>query len=220
MNCPTSLLCIISSCVGEYHNLVIELRHFILHCLCSVSLYLTVGVLYHAVNLGINHSLFNVYCGISDEIDGQLLQWGNLFYISKYWELLDTIFVVLRKKPLTFLHIYHHIIVVFTCWYAVKVVMLMGWITVFNNASIHVVMYYYYGVSALGEFQTCYQNLEIIFILHLSILICFRLLFFLQLYCYILPRSSCTGCLIVTMFRRPTLLEQTAYHFSDYPVRG
>lgn len=33
-------------------------------------------------------------------------------------ELGDTIFVVLRKKPLIFLHWYHHVTVLLYCWHS------------------------------------------------------------------------------------------------------
>lgn len=29
-------------------------------------------------------------------------------YSFKYWELLDTVFLVVKKKPLAFLHVFHH----------------------------------------------------------------------------------------------------------------
>jgi elongation of very long chain fatty acids protein 6 len=31
---------------------------------------------------------------------------------------VDTLFIVLRKKPLIFLHWYHHITVLLFCWHA------------------------------------------------------------------------------------------------------
>jgi hypothetical protein len=34
--------------------------------------------------------------------------WVALFTISKLFEYMDTVFVVLRKKPLIFLHWYEH----------------------------------------------------------------------------------------------------------------
>lgn len=40
----------------------------------------------------------------------------QLFIISKIPELFDTIFIVLRKKPLIFLHWYHHVTVLLYCW--------------------------------------------------------------------------------------------------------
>ena len=40
----------------------------------------------------------------------------QLFIISKIPELIDTVFIVLRKKPLIFLHWYHHVTVLLYCW--------------------------------------------------------------------------------------------------------
>jgi elongation of very long chain fatty acids protein 6 len=42
----------------------------------------------------------------------------QLFIISKIPELIDTVFIVLRKKPLIFLHWYHHVTVLLYCWNA------------------------------------------------------------------------------------------------------
>ena len=40
-----------------------------------------------------------------------------LFDLSKVFEFVDTIFIVLRKKPLIFLHYYHHVSTMLFCWY-------------------------------------------------------------------------------------------------------
>ena len=41
-----------------------------------------------------------------------------LFPLSKLPELVDTLFIVLRKTPLSFLHWYHHITVFVYCWFS------------------------------------------------------------------------------------------------------
>lgn len=46
--------------------------------------------------------------------------WTMLFVFSKIPELGDTAFVVLRKKPLIFLHWYHHVTVLLYCWHSYK----------------------------------------------------------------------------------------------------
>lgn len=45
----------------------------------------------------------------------QMLYYGWLGYISRYFDMFDTIFFALRKKnnQITFLHVYHHMIVPF-----------------------------------------------------------------------------------------------------------
>ncbi|GMR46196.1 hypothetical protein PMAYCL1PPCAC_16391, partial [Pristionchus mayeri] len=46
--------------------------------------------------------------------------WGLCFAVSKIIQLGDTMFIVLRKKPLTFLHWYHHSIVLVYVWHGSK----------------------------------------------------------------------------------------------------
>ena len=47
----------------------------------------------------------------------QLVFWVGIFGLSKPIEFIDTLFVILRKQQLTFLHWYHHASVVVICWY-------------------------------------------------------------------------------------------------------
>ncbi len=76
-----------------------------------------------------------------------------LFYVSKLLEFGDSIFFVLRGKnnQLSFLHVYHHASMFFLWWIGVNFV--PGGNSVFpalQNSAIHVVMYGYYFVAALG----------------------------------------------------------------------
>lgn len=76
-----------------------------------------------------------------------------LYYFSKFIELLDTIFFVLRKKnsQVTFLHVFHHTIMPWTWWFGVKFAAGgLGTFHAFVNTAVHVVMYFYYGLCAMG----------------------------------------------------------------------
>lgn len=77
-----------------------------------------------------------------------------LFYISKYIELLDTVFFVLRKKQsqITFLHVFHHSFMPWTWWWGVTHTPAggMGCFHAMVNATVHVIMYFYYLLSAAG----------------------------------------------------------------------
>ncbi|PAA69115.1 hypothetical protein BOX15_Mlig002892g1, partial [Macrostomum lignano] len=76
-----------------------------------------------------------------------------LFYFSKFIELADTVFFVLRKKfnQVSFLHVFHHAIMPASWWFGVYFV--PGGFGTFHamlNSFIHFLMYMYYGLAAAG----------------------------------------------------------------------
>lgn len=75
--------------------------------------------------------------------------WVMLFIFSKVPELIDTVFIVLRKKKLIFLHWYHHVTVLLYCWHAFSTLAGTGLYFVAMNFSVHAVMYGYYCLVAL-----------------------------------------------------------------------
>jgi len=74
--------------------------------------------------------------------------WVALFIFSKYFELLDTAFLVARKRKVSFLHWYHHCSVLLYCWHAYVWEMPTGIYFVTMNYSVHAIMYFYYFLAA------------------------------------------------------------------------
>jgi elongation of very long chain fatty acids protein 6 len=81
--------------------------------------------------------------------------WVMLFIFSKVPELIDTVFIVLRKKPLIFLHWYHHVTVLLYCWDAYATMAASGLWFVAMNYSVHAFMYGYYCLTSL---KMCPKN--------------------------------------------------------------
>nr|KAF6443630.1 ELOVL fatty acid elongase 1 [Molossus molossus] len=76
-----------------------------------------------------------------------------LFLFSKFIELMDTVIFILRKKDgqVTFLHVFHHSVLPWSWWWGVRIAPGgMGSFHAMINSSVHVIMYLYYGLSALG----------------------------------------------------------------------
>jgi len=81
-----------------------------------------------------------------------LLYWSYLFALSKYAELLDTLFLILRNpdRPVKFLHWYHHTTVLLFTWFAEYWRFSVGFIFIFVNAVVHTFMYWYYFQTGRG----------------------------------------------------------------------
>lgn len=76
-----------------------------------------------------------------------------VYFLAKISELLDTVFFVLRKRDrqVTFLHLYHHTVMPMISWGTTKYYpgghgTFIGLI----NSFVHIIMYAYYLLSALG----------------------------------------------------------------------
>jgi len=73
-----------------------------------------------------------------------------MFIFSKFIEFVDTLFLVLRKKPVSFLHWYHHATVLVFCWHGAKTLTAPGrWFCVMNYG-VHAVIYTYFALRTYG----------------------------------------------------------------------
>eukprot|EP00090_Calanus_glacialis_P031489 TRINITY_DN5205_c0_g1_i1.p1 TRINITY_DN5205_c0_g1~~TRINITY_DN5205_c0_g1_i1.p1 ORF type:complete len:286 (-),score=49.11 TRINITY_DN5205_c0_g1_i1:80-892(-) len=97
-----------------------------------------------------NKGLYSTVCVPSFlEDDHVTALWTWFFVLSKLPELVDTVFIVLRKQQLIFLHWYHHVTVLWFAWYSyVEFTATCRWFMVMNY-SVHALMYSYYAVKAL-----------------------------------------------------------------------
>eukprot|EP00658_Telonema_sp_P-2_P026605 TRINITY_DN2075_c0_g1_i16.p1 TRINITY_DN2075_c0_g1~~TRINITY_DN2075_c0_g1_i16.p1 ORF type:complete len:266 (+),score=27.32 TRINITY_DN2075_c0_g1_i16:150-947(+) len=70
--------------------------------------------------------------------------------LTRYYEMLDTVLLSLKRKPTPFIHVYHHSIMVWVSWSWLK----FGWLEgslwcVIANSLIHTFMYSHYLLAAL-----------------------------------------------------------------------
>lgn len=79
-----------------------------------------------------------------------LVFWMSMFIISKFIEFGDTIFLVLRKAPLTFLHVYHHLTVAIYGWFGGTDRSLLGHWFLSMNFGVHSIMYTYFMLKGFG----------------------------------------------------------------------
>lgn len=85
--------------------------------------------------------------GVGDGGLAAVRYWLYLFYLSKFWELGDTFVLLARRKPLTLLHVWHHVSVMGETWAWLQFGMTLGAVGMAVNAGVHVLMYSYFGAS-------------------------------------------------------------------------
>ncbi|KAL3634288.1 hypothetical protein CASFOL_021342 [Castilleja foliolosa] len=84
---------------------------------------------------------------------GPTFFWAHVFYLSKILEFVDTLLILLsgsRSRRLSFLHVYHHAAVVVMCYMWLAAAQTLFPVGLITNSAVHVVMYAYYLLSALG----------------------------------------------------------------------
>lgn len=75
--------------------------------------------------------------------------YAYLFYLSKYYEILDTVIILLKGRPSSLLQSYHHSGAILCMWSGVRYMSSPIWIFVVFNSFIHSLMYFYFSLSCL-----------------------------------------------------------------------
>lgn len=86
---------------------------------------------------------------------GPVFFWAHVFYFSKLLEFVDTLLIILSsgsgsKRRLSFLHVYHHAVVVVMCYVWLATSQSLMPVALVTNACVHVLMYGYYMMCACG----------------------------------------------------------------------
>jgi hypothetical protein len=93
------------------------------------------------------HGFWASMCDVDNQLwDGSNLGWWiTHFYISKYYEFIDTWIVLLKNRKPMFLQVYHHAGIVILMWaFVVTKATGGGLVLLCLNSGIHTIMYTYY----------------------------------------------------------------------------
>uniref|UniRef100_A0A915CL15 Elongation of very long chain fatty acids protein n=1 Tax=Ditylenchus dipsaci TaxID=166011 RepID=A0A915CL15_9BILA len=95
---------------------------------------------------GLTHTYTQIGELQTDKVAGY---WAFLWVVSKVPEFVDTIFIVLRKKPLMFMHWYHHALTGYFAYVTFAQGNAYAMWVVYMNYFIHSFMYTYFCIRAL-----------------------------------------------------------------------
>mmetsp|Transcript_23423 Transcript_23423/g.48756 ORF Transcript_23423/g.48756 Transcript_23423/m.48756 type:complete len:250 (-) Transcript_23423:39-788(-) len=106
-----------------------------------------------ATPLAIAHVMSNgwqsLHCSNSFWKDGFGF-WAHVFYVSKYYEFIDSWILILKGKECSFLQIYHHTGIAIAMWLGTQSESnWLVWVVVLNSF-IHTLMYTYFSAATLG----------------------------------------------------------------------
>jgi len=89
----------------------------------------------------------------AEKARGPVYFWSYIFYISKYYELVDTFLALLKgsKPPHFLLHVYHHALVPIVTWHWLEYRATLQHIGLLWNTFVHIFMYAYYALKVLGK---------------------------------------------------------------------
>ena len=142
--------------------------------LVVLSAYMSGGIVNEVYKNG-----YSIWGSPYNEKETELARFILIFTLSKLYEYLDTVIMVLKGNmyQVTFLHCYHHVSVSFFWWMAYYIMPGgEGWLGAALNSFVHVIMYSYYLLATLssnnpnfrkkylwwGKYLTTFQMLQFV----------------------------------------------------------
>lgn len=111
--------------------------------------------------------------GVPDSVDlGRLWNrglafYGWFFYLSKFYEVIDTVIILAKGKNVQTLQTYHHAGAMMCMWAGIRYMSPPIWMFVCVNSAVHAVMYTYYTITAFSipvpnSIKRCITTMQII----------------------------------------------------------
>ena len=127
----------------------IILHNAILTIFSAICAYNSVGII---INHIVTHGFYDTYCNNINSTfwsDG-FGSWAIVFYVSKYYEFVDTWILIFKGKEASFLQVYHHTGIAYIMWCAV--LSQSSWLlfVVSLNSIIHTLMYTYFCIKSIS----------------------------------------------------------------------
>ena len=89
---------------------------------------------------------------------------SKLFIFSKFIELFDTFFLIVKKRPILLLHWYHHLSVLLFCWHSMIVKSAVGLYFICMNYFVHTIMYSYFFLHSIKALPHSFPSWIITFL--------------------------------------------------------
>ena len=138
--------------VCTIHNIILV----IFSAVCVVGITYDVAVLEFlpkARETDVLNATFELFCPqrFGESLRGRIFWWSYLFYVSKYYELLDTFCIMLKSKRVISLHLWHHMSVPPIMWAAFqgRLAPALTFVVILNG-TVHTIMYFYYALTSMG----------------------------------------------------------------------
>ncbi|KAG0151096.1 hypothetical protein CROQUDRAFT_713070 [Cronartium quercuum f. sp. fusiforme G11] len=94
--------------------------------------------------------LIHTFCDSSMQLwDHHLGFYSYWFYLSKFWEILDSLILIGKGRQASLLQEYHHAGAILTVWSGARYESPAAWLFVVFNSLVHTIMYTYYAISVL-----------------------------------------------------------------------
>jgi hypothetical protein len=101
----------------------------------------------YRLEAGAGAVFFRGVCDPGQVLFGRLQFWIYAFYLSKYYEFLDTVFLCVTMRQVIPLHWIHHVLTLIVAWIGLETKHTVMGVACVMNTAIHVVMYGYYAVK-------------------------------------------------------------------------